>query len=335
MENIHHLLSPYPRTELLRQPTPLDHMNRLSERLGIDLWLERDDLTGVSMGGNKTRQLEYYFGAAQELSADTILITGAVQSNYVRTAGTIAAMMGMKAVLQLEQRVTGKGALYHASGNVLLGKLVGAEYMSFADGENEVGADAALRARADAVRRQGGRPYVIHLGLGHPPLGALGYIRAGAELAGQMNDFDVVVVPSGSGATHGGLLTGLRLSGMMAEVLGICVRRDGAQQLARLDRLTTGIAGLVGIDRPFGKDQINVWDGALAPGYGQIGDKTRSAIELMLRCEGVLLDPVYTGKTFAGLLDLVSNGTIQPGQKVVMLHTGGQAAVFAYQEELA
>jgi D-cysteine desulfhydrase len=206
--------------------------------------------------------------------------------------------------------------------------------MSYPDGEDEAGADAALQARADELRQQGGRPYIIHLGQGHPPLGALGYIRGGAELAGQMDDFDVAVVPSGSGATHGGFLTGLRLSKVTAPVHGICVRRDSAQQMARMDRLTLDIAGLIGIERPFGVDQINVWDGALVPGYGQVGDKTRGAIELMLRCEGVLLDPVYTGKTFAGLLDLLGNGTIKPGQKVVMLHTGGQASVFAYQEEL-
>ncbi len=335
MENIQQLLSPFPRADLLAQPTPLDRMNRLSERLGIDLWLKRDDLTGLSMGGNKTRQLAYYFGAAQAQNADTILITGAVQSNYVRTAGTIAAMLGMKADLQLEQRVAGMGAQYYASGNVLLGKLAGAVHNSYPDGEDEAGADAALHARAEYLRRQGARPYIIHLGQGHPPLGALGYIRGGAELAGQMDDFDVAVVPSGSGATHGGFLTGLRLSGVMAPVHGICVRRDGVQQLARMDRLTLDIAGLIGTERPFGVDQINVWDGALVPGYGQVGDKTRSAIELMLRTEGVLLDPVYTGKTFAGLLDLLANGTIKPGQKVVMLHTGGQAAVFAYQDELA
>jgi len=334
MENIQHLLSPFPRAELLTQPTPLDRMNRLSDRLGIDLWLKRDDLTGLSLGGNKARQLEYYFGAAQVQNADTILITGAVQSNYVRTAGTIAAMLGMKADLQLEQRVTGMGAMYYTSGNVLLAKLAGAAHVSYPDGEDEAGADAALHTRAEELRRRGARPYIIHLGQGHPPLGALGYIQGGAELAGQMDNFDVAVVPSGSGATHGGFLTGLRLSGVTAEVHGICVRRDGAQQLARLDRLTTDIGGLIGIDRPFGIDQINVWDGALAPGYGRVGDKTRSAIELMLRTEGVLLDPVYTGKTFAGLLDLLADKTIRPGQKVVMLHTGGQASVFAYQDEL-
>ncbi|MCP5074855.1 MAG: D-cysteine desulfhydrase family protein [Rhodobacteraceae bacterium] len=332
MDLIQQLLSPFPRADLLSQPTPLERLKRMSDKLGIDLWIKRDDLTGLSFGGNKTRQLEYYFGEALAKNADTILITGAVQSNYVRTAGTVASMFGMKAVLQLEERVKGMGPQYYSSGNVLLGNIIGAEHMSFPEGEDEAGADAALHDRAEALQAEGRTPYVIHLGMGHPPLGSLGYIQGGAELAGQMNDFDVAVVPSGSGATHAGYLTGLRLAGVNAQVYGICVRRDAAQQSERLERLTHSISDLIDIKRPFGSAAIQVRDDALAPGYGQMGAKTRSALELMIQTEGILLDPVYSGKTFAGLLELVNNGTIQTGEKVVMLHTGGQLAVFAYQE---
>ncbi|WP_372574275.1 D-cysteine desulfhydrase family protein [Ruegeria jejuensis] len=315
--------------------TPLERLNRLSEELGIDLWLKRDDLTGLGFGGNKTRQLEFYFGDALAQGADTILITGAVQSNYVRSAAAAAAKLGMKSVLQLEERVPNMGPEYYKSGNVLLAKLLGAEHMTYPVGEDEVGADAALHARAEELRAQGRKPYVIHLGLNHPPLGALGYVAAGQELCEQTRDFDAVVVPSGSGATHGGLLTGIALSGMSARVHGVCVRRDREKQRERMSIVLQKLGSLLGIDPARLLAKIEVWDGALAPGYGKLGAKTRSALERMAQSEGIFLDPVYSAKTFAGLLDLISEEQIQPGQKVVMIHTGGLPALFGYESELA
>ena len=329
-----HLISKFPQAALLPNPTPVERLSRLSDKLGIDLWMKRDDLTGLSFGGNKTRQLEFYIGAALAQKADTILITGAVQSNFARTAAAAAAKYGMKAVLQLEERVPGKGPAYYASGNVLLGQLLDAEYMSFPEGENEVGADAALADRAEALRAKGRRPFIIPLGIDHAPIGSLGYVKGGAELVSQMDDFDVAVVPSGSGATHGGFLTGLRLAGNDRTVFGICVRRDAQQQTARIDTVTHNLADLMGIERPFGLDSIRTWDSALAPGYGQVGPKTHTALKLMAQSEGILLDPVYSAKTFAGLLDLLDADLISRGQKVLMLHTGGVPAIFGYQEEL-
>lgn len=315
-------------------PTPLERLERLSDELGIDLWLKRDDLTGLGFGGNKTRQLEFYFGDALAQGADTILITGAVQSNYVRSAAAAAARLGMKSVLQLEERVRDMGPDYYTSGNVLLAKILGAEHMSYPVGEDEAGADAALHARADELKAQGRKPYVIHLGLHHPPLGALGYVAAGQELCAQMPDFDAVVVPSGSGATHGGLLTGVALSGSDARVFGICVRRDADQQRTRMGVVLQKLSDLLQIDPALIADRVDVWDGALAPGYGRLGPKTQSALERMARTEGIFLDPVYSAKTFAGLLDLVQMGQITAGQKVVLLHTGGLPALFGYQGEL-
>ncbi|WP_274594861.1 pyridoxal-phosphate dependent enzyme [Parasedimentitalea marina] len=148
--------------------TPVERLDRMSDLLGIDLWLKRDDLTGLSFGGNKTRQLEFYFGEALAQGADTVLITGAVQSNFVRSAAAAAARLGLKAVLQLEERVPDMGALYYSSGNVLLAKILGAEHMSYPLGEDEVGADKALHERADQLRAEGRTPYVIHLGIDHP-----------------------------------------------------------------------------------------------------------------------------------------------------------------------
>lgn len=327
-------LSVLPRARLMTGETPVERLERMSELLDIDLWLKRDDLTGLGLGGNKTRQLEFYFGEALAQQADTILITGAVQSNYVRSAAAAAARLGLKAVLQLEERVPDMGGLYYSSGNVLLAKILGAEHISYPLGEDEVGADNALHKRANALHAEGHTPYVIHLGLNHPPLGALGYVVCGDELNRQIGEFDVAVVPSGSGSTHGGFLTGLRLAGQDAPVFGICVRRDQTQQQARIKTVLRKLADLLDFDPALTADSILTWDGALAPGYGKVGDTTREALTLMARTEGVFLDPVYTAKTFAGLLGLLKEGHIRPGQKVVMLHTGGLPALFGYQEEL-
>ena len=327
-------LKHFPRTKLMTAETPLERLDRMSDHLGIDLWLKRDDLTGLGFGGNKTRQLEFYFGEALAQGADTILITGAVQSNFVRSAAAAAARLGLSSVLQLEERVPDMGEHYYTSGNVLLSKILGAELNSYPLGEDEAGADAALHKRADELRADGRTPYVIHLGLNHPPLGALGYVAGADELSTQIGDFDVAVVPSGSGATHGGFLTGLRLAGHEAPVFGICVRRDHTQQDARLKTVLTKLAEMMDIDPTLTTNDILTWDGALAPGYGIIGDQTRQALTLMARTEGIFLDPVYTAKTFAGLLGLLEEGRIERGQKVVMLHTGGLPALFGYQTEL-
>ncbi len=332
--NIDQKLSEFPRARLMTDVTPVERLDRLSDQLGIELWLKRDDLTGLSFGGNKTRQLEFYFGEALKQGANTVLITGAVQSNFVRAAAAAAARLGMNAVLQLEERVPGMGEAYYQSGNVLLAKILGAQHMHFPVGEDEVGADNALHERAASLVADGQRPYVIHLGVDHPPLGSLGYVLGGAELCTQIGEFDAAIVPSGSGATHGGFLAGLRLSGQSAPVYGVCVRRDQTQQYARMENVLGRLSTLMGFDPALVLNDINVWDGALAPGYGLVGDQTRHALTMMARTEGIFLDPVYTAKTFAGLLGLLKEGAIRKGQKVVMLHTGGLPALFGYQHEL-
>ncbi|MEW2912173.1 D-cysteine desulfhydrase family protein [Leisingera sp. JC11] len=327
-------LSAFPRASLLAQPTPLERLDRLSQELDIDLWIKRDDLTGLSFGGNKTRQLEFYLGAALAAGADTILITGAVQSNFTRTAAAAASKLGLHAILQREERVPGMGTLYYSSGNIFLSDILGAESAGYPEGEDEAGADAALKARAEELRKAGREPYIIPLGLGHPPLGALGYVLGGAEVAAQIGGFDAAVVPSGSGATHAGFLTGVRRAGITAPVFGICVRRNAQLQKDRLEQVTDDLADLINIPRPFASGDIHTWDGALAPGYGRAGPTTRAALQRMARTEGILLDPVYSAKTLAGLLGLLDAGSICKGQKVLLLHTGGLPALFAYQAEL-
>jgi len=262
------------------------------------------------------------------------LITGAVQSNFVRAAAAIAAKLGLKAILQLENRVDGQDHLYETSGNVLLSRILGAEHMYFPVGEDEAGADNALRKRAAEIRDAGGRPYVIPLGLNNPPKGALGYMQAAKEILAQADDFEAIVVASGSGATHAGLLAGLRLLGCNTPVFGICVRRDAVAQMARMTSLIAKLTTLLGGDILVDEKDIICWDGALAPGYGRLGPASRHAMQMMAQMEGIFLDPVYTAKSFAGVLGLLKAGDISSDSKVLFVHTGGQPAIFAYQSEI-
>lgn len=324
-----------PRVRILDGPTPLTRLSRLSDHLGVELFIKRDDLAGPSFGGNKTRQLEYYFGAACAAQADTILITGAVQSNFVRLAAAIARSQGMRAVVQLEDRVDNDSGTYHVSGNVLLSKLLGAEVIRYPAGEDEAGADRAVFEKAGALRQEGCRPYVIPLSEGHPPLGALGYVDAAHEILAQEGGFDVFIVASGSGATHAGLLAGLRGAGASARVIGSCVRRSRDAQGPRIERIMSRLVELYPEANRVNPRDITVWDGALAPGYGRIGRSAAEAMRLMAHQEGIILDPVYTAKAFAALPALVADGTVPKGARVCFLHTGGLAALFAYEDALA
>jgi D-cysteine desulfhydrase family pyridoxal phosphate-dependent enzyme len=323
-----------PRARLLSGPTPIEHLARLSHLLGVEVFIKRDDLTGLGMGGNKTRQLEFYFGNALAEGADTVLITGAVQSNYVRAAAAAAAKLGLDAVVQLEERVGGMGPTYYKSGNVLLDDLLGARRMSFPEGENEAGADRALHDEAARLRREGRVPYVIPLGLDNPPHGALGYMLAAREIIEQGYSFDCAVVASGSGLTHAGLLCGFRASDVDMPIHGACVRRAQGLQHERIRTVSRKIEALLDCQPIVGNDAIRTWDVALAPGYGRIGPPAREAIALMAQREGLFVDPVYTAKSLATLIHLVRTGEIARGSRVLFVHTGGLPALFAYEEEL-
>lgn len=331
-------LSAFPRVGLGHYPTPLEAAPRLGRSLDINLLIKRDDCTGLAFGGNKVRQLEFYLGEAQRQAADTVLITGAVQSNFARLAAAACRRLGMDIHIQLEQRVPHDDPAYHASGNVLLDRLLGAHIHAFPAGHDEAAADAALEAMADGLAAAGRRPYVIHLGIDHPPLGGLGYVVAGQELATQLRaqnqGVDTVVVPSGSGLTHAGLLVGLRLSGLETPVTGICVRRSADLQQDRMLRRAGEIAALLGHPHLITEADILVSDVTLAPGYGQLNDTTLSAMSMAARLEGLMLDPVYSAKTLAGLVALVEIGEIASGRNVVFLHTGGQPALFGYASEV-
>ena len=331
-------LGQFPRARLGHAPTPLDAAPNLGAALGIELWVKRDDCTGLALGGNKVRQLEFHFGAAQARGADTVLVTGAVQSNLVRLAAAGARRLGMDIEIQLEERVEDVDELYRASGNVLLDRVLGATLHAFPVGEDEGAADAALERRARALAAEGRRPYVIHSAPGHRPLGGLGYVVAAAEVMAQAAalglGFDAVVCPSGSALTHSGTLVGLRALGATVPVHGVCVRRDARRQGARVAELAAELAAM--IDRPaaFDAGDVEVSDAVHAPGYGRLNDAVREAMALAARHEALLLDPVYSGKAMAGLIVQVRAGRIAAGSRVLFIHTGGQPAIFAYADKL-
>ena len=334
MSKVFEAVAQRPRAALLSGPTPIEALPRLSEELGVEVSIKRDDLTGIGLGGNKIRQLEFYFGNALAEGADTILITGAVQSNFVRSAAAVAAKLGLDAVVQLEERVPGQERIYYETGNVLLDDLFGARRISFPVGEDESAADQALRDEAARLREKGRKPYVIPLGADNPPHGALGYMIAAKEISEQGWAFDCAVVASGSGATHGGFLCGLRALGISTPVYGACVRRSRDLQQPRIRTVTHRIEALLGCEPFIGDDDIIVSDAALAPGYGLVSDIGWEAMRMLARLEGLVVDPVYTAKSLAVLIDQVRNGTIAKGSRVLFVHTGGQPALFAYEAEL-
>lgn len=330
-------LDDLPVAHLYPDPTPLERLDRLSAaNTGARIWVKRDDCHGLAFGGNKVRQLAFYFGEAVAQGADTVLITGAVQSNYCRLTAAYAAKLGMECHLQHESRVASNDALYYNSGNVLLDRMLGATLHPYPHGEDEAGADRALEELADDLRKADKKPYVIHLGSGHPPLGTLGYVECARELLAQLEakgvTIDHIAIPSGSGATHSGFLFGMRALGSQIPVTGYCVRRAAELQKPRIESRCAEIAELLKIDNPVTPDDVVVNDRFLGPGYGQINLPTANAIRLAARNEALILDPVYTGKCMAGALNLA--GTMGESQNVLFIHTGGGPAIFAYANAL-
>jgi L-cysteate sulfo-lyase len=329
-------LARHPRLQLAHLPTPLEPLDRLSEILGGPrLWIKRDDCTGLATGGNKTRKLEFLLADALERRADTILTQGAVQSNHARQTAAAAARLGLKCEILLEHRVPDPDADYLESGNVLLDRLFGArlEY-------RPAGADMAaeLEAAAERVSRAGGRPYAIPGG-GSNPVGALGYVDAALELVRQADArrlrIDHVVHATGSAGTQAGLLVGLCGSHSGIPVLGIGVRATQDVQEANVFALAERTAAHAGAPGCVRREQVVANCDYVGPGYGLPTPGMVEAVELLARTEGILLDPVYSGKAMAGLVDLVRKGRFEKGQNVVFLHTGGAAGLFAYRSELS
>ncbi|WP_417781639.1 D-cysteine desulfhydrase [Stutzerimonas xanthomarina] len=322
-------LARFPRLELVTAATPLEHLPRLSRHVGRDIWIKRDDLTSLALGGNKARKLEYLGADALVKGADVLVTAGAIQSNHVRQTAALAARLGLGSLALLENPLDTAESNYLSNGNRLLLNLFGSEIEAVANLDN---ADDLLQAAAERLRSAGRRPYVVPIG-GSNALGALGYVRAGLELAEQMQhigeDFNAVLLASGSAGTHSGLALALEYARPGNRVVGVTVSRPETAQRLKVEGLLQSTAELLGVEVPTGL-QIELWDQYFAPRYGEPNAGTLAAIRLLAEQEGVLLDPVYTGKAFAGLLDGIARGAFRGRGPLLFLHTGGAPALFAY-----
>ena len=314
-----------PRATLAHLPTPLERLPRLSEYLGVDLWIKRDDQTGLAFGGNKTRKLEYLVADAQAQGADTLITTGAIQSNHCRQTAAAAARCGLHAIV-----VVGGAQEPQPTGNLLLDTLLGARVV-YTEPESR---ESTMAREAQACRERGNRPYVIPLG-GSNALGAAAYYQASAELNGQLVDqslepFETVVFASSSGGTHAGLVVGARQHAWPTNVLGISVDYPREELESNVFGLTRDCCELLQLDCSISAKDVVACDDYMKPGYGVMTPGEEDAIKLFAQKEGVLLDPVYTGRAAFGLIDLVRVGKIAPDSRVLFWHTGGAPALFAY-----
>lgn len=335
-------LSSQPRVPLAHLPTPLDPLDRLSETLGGPrIWMKRDDCTGLGTGGNKTRKLEFLLGAAQSRGADTIVTYGAVQSNHARQTAAACAALGMDCHLILARKVPWTDPTYERLGNVLLDRLFGATLHLVAPDRVR-----ASRARLlEELEGQGRRPYEIPTG-GSNGIGALGYVACAEELcrqcAGTGMRLDTLVHATSSAGTQAGLLAGFalldRLSGADAvHVHGINVSEPIDAVPALIDtigRIADDALSLIGHAAPLDTSRIQVDTRYVGDGYGLPTDATLAAIRLVAGCEGILLDPVYSGKAMSGLIGRIRAGEFDRAGDVVFLHTGGVAALPVYGEVL-
>jgi D-cysteine desulfhydrase len=321
-------LSRFHRLDLLSHPTPLEKLDRLSAWLGRDIYVKRDDLTPLALGGNKLRKLEYLAADALAQGADTLVTAGAIQSNHVRQTAALAAKLGLGCVAMLENPIGTEDSNYLGNGNRLLLELFDAKVELV---ENLDNADEQLQALASRLRSNGKKPYLVPIG-GSNALGALGYVRAGLELAEQIKDtgleFAAVVLASGSAGTHGGLALALSETLPDLPVIGVTVSRSEEDQFPKVQGLAERTAHLLEMALP-PAFKVYLWDEYFAPRYGEPNAGTLAAVKLLASQEGLLLDPVYTGKAMAGLLDGIGRDRFENGP-IIFLHTGGAPALFAY-----
>ncbi len=321
-------LDAVPRVRLARVPTPIQRLSRLERAVGAEeLWIQRDDLTGLAGGGNKTRKLEYLVAEAEASGADVLLTAGAAQSNHCRQTAAAAAARGLRCVLAL-----GGEHSEPPRGNLLLDRLLGAEIID-CEGDRR---GERLPQICEALRAGGATPYVVPYG-GSSSTGALGYVRAVGEWTPAsgpaVSAFDRIVFASSSGGTHAGLLVGARLFGLDTQIVGVRIdREDSPGELARsIARLATETAARLGLAAHFDPDEVHLVEPPGTAGYGVVTRAEREAVERTARTEGILLDPVYTGRAMAALL--AGHEVLRRG-RVLFLHTGGTPALHAYASAL-
>ena len=328
-------LARFPRRRYTEGRTPIEKLTRLSAELGgPTLYIKRDDLLGLASGGNKTRKLEFLVADAIEKGADTLVTCGAVQSNHCRLTLAAARKEGLRCVLVLEERVPGS---YNedASGNNLLYRLLGVDGVKVVPGGSDMTKE--MEGAAESIRSSGGKPYVIPGG-GSTPIGATGYAACAQEILSQTFELgiriDRVVTASGSAGTHAGLVTGLFGMSSGVPVVGINVSRPKEPQEALVHGLVERTAEHLGLRERVPKDAVLCFGDYVGPGYSRPTPEMAEAVRLLARIEGILLDPVYTGKAMAGLLDLVRKGFFEKKESVLFLHTGGSPALYAYSKDV-
>lgn len=324
-------LSRFPRIRLAHLPTPLEPMPRLSALLGGPaLWIKRDDCTGLSTGGNKTRKLEFLMAEALDQGADTVMTQGATQSNHARQTAAAAAKLGLKCHLLLEDRTGYNHPNYRHNGNVLLDHLHGATMEHRPPG---LDMNAEMEAVAEQHRAQGAKVYTIPGG-GSNPTGALGYVNCAFEMLSQMNDtgraFHHIVHATGSAGTQAGLITGLKAMNAGIPLLGIGVRAPREKQEENVFKLACATAEKIGATGVVHREDVIANCDYIGEGYGLPAPSTLEAIDLFAKTEAILLDPVYSGKGAAGLIDLIRKGRFKTSDRVVFVHTGGAIGLTGY-----
>ncbi len=324
-------LARYPRRFLAHLPTPLERLDRLSAELGgPEIWIKRDDCTGLSTGGNKTRKLEFLMAEAELAGADTIITQGATQSNHARQTAAFAAKLGMKCHILLEDRTGSDDRNYNHNGNVLLDHLHGATTEKRPAGGDM---NAEIEKLAETMRGDGRKVYTIPGG-GSNPTGALGYVNCAFEMLSQLNGsgtkIDHIVHATGSAGTQAGLIVGLKAMNAQIPLLGIGVRAPKDAQEANVYKLACATAEKLGCSGIVSRADIVANSDYVGKGYGIPTESGLDAIRMFAELEGILLDPVYSAKGAAGFIDLVRKGQFKKGERVVFVHTGGSAALFGY-----
>ncbi len=329
-------LDRFPRQPLLFGPSPLQPLRRLSAHLGgeVELWAKREDCnSGLAFGGNKVRKLEYLAADALAQGADTLVSIGGVQSNHTRAVAATAAHLGLKAVLVQEHWVEWPDVIYDKVGNILLSRLMGADVRLVADGF-DIGFRPSWEQAIESVLAAGGRPYPIPAGASDHPLGGLGFAGWAMEVQRQERDlgvfFDTIVVCSVTGSTQAGMIAGFAAQDRPRTIIGIDASATVLQTWDQIARIARRTADLIGLGRDLEDDEIVLEDGYHGGIYGVPDSATRDAIRLAARTEGMITDPVYEGKSMAGMIDLVRTGAIRPGSTVLYAHLGGQPALNAY-----
>src|SRR6056297_3044143 len=323
--------SRFPRVHLAHLPTALEPMPRLTKLLGgPEIWIKRDDCTGLSTGGNKTRKLEFLMAEAQEQGADMVMTQGATQSNHARQTAAAAAKLGMACHILLEDRTGYNYDNYKYNGNVLLDYLHGA---TMEHRGPDLDMNAEMEAVADKFRENGKKVYTIPGG-GSNATGALGYVNCAFEMLHQFVtmglNVDHIVHATGSAGTQAGLVTGLKAMNAQIPLLGIGVRAPKPKQEENVYNLAVKTAEKLGCPGVVAREDVEANTDYVGEGYGIPTKDGLAAIEMFARLEGILLDPVYSGKGAAGLIDLVRKGTFAGDENIVFLHTGGGVALFGY-----